>query len=72
MQVGEVEAAARGVLSYLRRPGVFPPPPPPPLFLYLPSVAKPTFLFFLMYWNFYSFYFCFPPPFFSLTPVITM
>lgn len=51
MQVGEVEAAARGVLSYWRRPGVF-PLPPPPLFSYLPSVAKPIFLslfFFLMY-----------------------
>ena len=65
MQVGEVEAAARGVLSYWRRPGVFPPLPPPlppPFFSYLPSVAKPIFLsffFFLMYWNFYSFYFLF-------------
>lgn len=33
MQVGEVEAAARGVLSYWRRPGVFPPLPPPALFI---------------------------------------
>lgn len=62
MQVGEVEAAARGVLSYWRRPGVFPPPPPPRSFhIYLQWLSLPFFLsfFFLMYWNFYSFYFCF-------------
>lgn len=50
MQVGEVEAAARGVLSYWRRPGVFPPLPPPSpprsFHIYLQWLSLSFFLFF--------------------------